>query len=215
MRRALAVSTLMLAILAQLGVALIAVQSLADGLVLADLLTLLHDPATLTALAAAAAAAILGALILAVAAWRRSAFWLGPLLLPLLWPVVLRMGPDTELLAITIAHAAIGLSLGAICGVLSLSRLTRNVMRAALLCGVSPFGAVRRVMLPVLAPGLLAGTLLAATVSLLLSFLRAQPDGAVDATMFVGISAAHWWPAGVAVIAVAVVSSCALRLLRD
>ena len=63
--------------------------------------------------------------------------------------------------------------------------------------------------------GVLAGTLLAATVSLLLSFLRAQPDGAVDATMFVGISAAHWWPAGVAVIAVAVVSSCALRLLRD
>jgi ABC-type spermidine/putrescine transport system permease subunit II len=211
----LAILVLLAAMALQLGTALVSARFVLDGFGLPELLALLEDPVTLGALAACVGFALLGGLVVGVAAWRRGAGWLGPALLPLLWPVALRLGPDAPQTAVLACHAALGLGLGALCGTARLSRLSRGVLRAAWMCGVSPLGALRRVMLPVLVPGLLAGVLLAATGSLLLTLLRARPEASVDPALFAGFPAGIWRPVAGAVLVVAVLSGLASWLLRE
>ncbi len=210
----LAILSLVLAGAAQIGTALITSQAMLDGLVAQDVLAVLIEPQTLQALACASIAAAFGALVVAVAAWQRRAVWLGPMLLPLLWPVALRLGPDTVALAISLLHASIGISLGTLCGAWRLGRLTPGMLHAAQMCGVSAFGSYWRVIVPMLLPGLLAAVALATLTSLLLSFLRVQADGAVDFVNVAAITPNGWLMPGIGVLAMVVLSGGVLSLLR-
>jgi ABC-type spermidine/putrescine transport system permease subunit II len=128
------------------------------------------------AIASAVAAAILPGTLAAMALWRMrlSGLAAGLLLAPLLLPIAL-FGFDDGPRALTIfllAHAGLGLGLGTLCGIACLAWLDLGVLNAAACSGVSPWGTMRRVVLPVMAPGILAATLLAATIPLALAMLR-------------------------------------------
>jgi ABC-type spermidine/putrescine transport system permease subunit II len=138
------------------------------------------------ALSAISAAVVLGP-VAAVAMWRLhvSGLAAGLLVAPLLVPLGLLASPMGLGLGVTVAsHASVGLALGALCGVASLAWLDLGVLRAAACSGVSPWGAVRRVVLPVMAPGILASALLAGAVSVVFGLTRvalAVPDFAMIA----------------------------------
>lgn len=129
------------------------------------------------AIAVAATAAILPGTLAAMALWRMrlSGLAAGFLLAPLLLPMALfSFGDDASgQVAFLLAHAALGMGLGTLCGIACLAWLDLGVLRAAACCGVSPWGALRRVVLPVMAPGILAAALLAATISLGAAMTRA------------------------------------------
>jgi ABC-type spermidine/putrescine transport system permease subunit II len=141
----------------------IIVQRLTDGILPAAIL-------------AAAACALSPGAMAAMALWRLRSAGLasGLLAAPLLIPVVLfHFGDDTQgRLGTLLSHASLGLALGAICGMACLAPLEIGVLRAAAMCGVSPWGALRRVVLPVMLPGLVAAVLLAITVPILASIFR-------------------------------------------
>jgi putative spermidine/putrescine transport system permease protein len=132
-------------------------------------------PAPLAGLAAVLAALLLGTPA-ALALWRRQGWGLivGVLLTPLLLPVALLggNGATMESLGVLLAgHASLGLALGTACGLVGLSGVDPGMLRAAASCGVSPASAYRRVVWPLMAPGVVGGFLLSATASLATSLV--------------------------------------------
>lgn len=128
------------------------------------------------AMTVAAATALLAGPLAAMALWRLrlrgivAGLLLAPLLLPLALP---SFGDDPMGRALFLLdHASLGLALGTLCGVIRLGQLDLGVLRAAAHCGASPFGAMHRVVLPVMAPGILVSVLLSALVPLLLAVVR-------------------------------------------
>lgn len=124
----------------------------------------------------AVAAAIFPGTLTAMALWRMrlSGLACGLLLAPLLVPMALFSfgdGPSGHAIFL-LAHASLGLGLGTLCGIACLAWLDLGVLRAAACSGVSPWGALRRVVLPVMAPGILASFLLAIIIPVTMALLR-------------------------------------------
>ena len=128
------------------------------------------------AIASSVAAAILPGTLSAMALWRMrlSGLAAGLLLAPLLLPIALfSLGDDPNGVRMALlAHTSLGLGLGTLCGIACLAWLDLGVLNASACSGVSPWGTMRRVVLPVMAPGILAATLLAAIIPIALAMLR-------------------------------------------
>jgi ABC-type spermidine/putrescine transport system permease subunit II len=170
----------------------------------------------LAILAAVYCALVPGALA-AMALWRLRSVGLatGLLIVPLLLPAVL-FPFDTDLngrLATVITHASLGLALGALCGMACLTSLEIGVLRAAAHSGVSPWGALSRVVLPVMLPGLAAAMLLAITVPIVAAIIRLSlnlPPLAIHKLPNVVMLAG----AGLAVLLAAIAAAAATLLRR-
>ncbi len=143
---------------------------------LPDLVDALSTGRLPVAIAVAVGAAVLAGPLAAMALWRLrlAGIATGLLLAPLLLPLALPSFGDgrTGIAVLLLSHASLGLALGTLCGVASLGWLDLGVLRAAAHSGVSPWGALRRVVLPVMAPGIFASILLSAVVPLLLAMVR-------------------------------------------
>lgn len=144
---------------------------------LAGLLQRSLDGIVKPAIAIAVAAATLPGTLAAMALWRMrlSGLAAGLLLAPLVLPMALFSFGDGSngQVAFLLAHAGLGLGIGTLCGIACLAWLDLGVLRAAACSGVSPWGALRRVVLPVMAPGILAAALLSAIIPLVTAILRA------------------------------------------
>lgn len=170
-------------------------------------------------IAVAVATAALAGPLAAMALWRLrlAGIATGLLLAPLLLPLALPSfgGDRIGLLVALLRHASLGLALGTLCGVASLGWLDLGVLRAAAHSGVSPWGALRRVVLPAMAPGILASILLAAFAPLVMAIFRlslglADFSLTMPPQMRITILAA----AGMAVVLTAVTSSAVVLLRR-
>lgn len=190
-----------------------------------------HGPGALPALAhqigggtalpvldAAIAAAIVPGTLAAMALWRLRVWGLAAslLLAPLLLPMALLAATDgpAGLAAAVIAHASLGLGIGVGCGLGSLAGLDRGVLRAAACCGVSPLGMIWRVVLPVMAPGMLAAILLSALASLgtsLVGLLHGRID---DIALLTTLPPATWLAASGSAALVCAIAWISLVLLR-
>jgi ABC-type spermidine/putrescine transport system permease subunit II len=210
MKRAI-VSTLVLTVLALAQFAILAVPA---GLALAArkphgaaLWQALQSWQTLLACLVAVLAALLLGTPAALALWRRQGWGMvaGLLLAPLLvqsW--LMRNG--------LLGHASLGLGFGTACVLIGLAAVEPEMLRAAALCGLSPWRVYRRLVLPVAFPSVLAGLLLTATASLsasLAASLEALPP-ADSAGMALAPTLAG---AGLALLLCAV-TGAALLLLR-
>jgi len=126
--------------------------------------------APLAAMVAVVAALGPGSLV-ALALWRqRLGLVAGLLVTPLLMPVAL-LGSGENWAILLAGHASVGLALGALCGFIGLCGVDPRLLRAAASCGVSPGRAWIRVLLPLAAPGVLAGVVLANVASMALSLV--------------------------------------------
>ncbi len=134
---------------------------------------LVMGPAPLAALVAVLAALGPGTLA-ALALWRleRLDLWAGVLVTPLLVPAAL-LGGSSEMGMRLALHASIGLAIGALCGVIGLGGVDKGLLRVAASCGVSPARRFLRVLLPLAAPGVLAGLVLANVASVAVSLVSA------------------------------------------
>eukprot|EP01037_Dinobryon_pediforme_P005747 gene5747-5810_t len=179
-------------------------ESLAEGILPLAILT-------------AVATALMPGALAAMALWRLRSAGLatGLLIVPLLVPAVL-FPFDADLngrAATLLSHASLGLALGALCGMTCLAPLEIGVLRAAAHSGVSPWGALRRVVLPVMLPGLAAATLLAITMPIVAAIIRASlrlPALAVHGLPNVLMLAG----AGLAVVLAAIAAATATLLRR-
>ncbi len=167
------------------------------------------------ALLVAVAASLFGGGLVAVAQWRRSPIWLGAMMAPLLLPMALFLGPEIGSPLLTLAaHGALGVAIGTLCGAISLGRLPSGAMLAAMCCGVSPLGALFRVMLPALAPGLLAGSVLTAIASGTVMLLRARPAGPLDPALLLTLPPDLLLPMVGAAAGIALLAGFATWLIR-
>ncbi len=140
----------LLAVLAQLAATLLPIG------MLAGLVPTLILPATLPehlllpiAVALASMSAVIGGLIVAPALWRRSQWWLAPILLPMLWQAALWTSASSLPVEVAlVGHAAIGLGLGTLLGEIGLSVLPKDTFRTGAMAGLSGFGTLSRVVWP-------------------------------------------------------------------
>jgi putative spermidine/putrescine transport system permease protein len=171
------------------------------------------------ALAAAVAAAAVPGTLVALALWRLRYWGLtaGLLLAPVLMPIaLLAPGAGPANLAIQLAgHASLGLGLGACCGLLGLLSVDRGVLRAAQCCRVSKLGAVRRVLLPLMAPGISAGLLLAAVASLATSLVQQIQGTPATLMALASLPGPVWLAAAGVTVLMCALSGAALVLLRS
>jgi putative spermidine/putrescine transport system permease protein len=122
-------------------------------------------------------------------------------LLPLVIPIVIlalgayfalaMVGLSNSLTGLVIFHAALGLPFVTLSVVASLQGFDRTLWRAAASLGASPITAFRRVMLPIIAPGVAAGAIFAFAMSLdevvVASFVTAPSQRTLPLQMFSGI----------------------------
>ena len=145
---------LLLASLAQLAATALPVASLAGVLPPLPLPALWQEPMMLPmtlglAIGVAVVAALSGGLLVAPALWRHSAWWLVPILLPLLWQAALWTSASSLPSWVSlVGHAAIGLGLGALLGQIGLSALPDDTLRTGAMNGLSALGTLRRVIWP-------------------------------------------------------------------
>lgn len=232
-RRMVSGLLLMVVLLIQLAVLMGGPQYFLAGRAAPGLETVWHQwivgPAPWLVGASGAASLVLGTLS-ALALWRlrgsrTSLTWglLAPLLLPLtVWGAT--AGGPTGLGLLLIGHVSLGLAIGGGCGLVSLGQVDPGLLRAAASCGVTPGEAFRRVVLPLIAPGILAGLLLSVAASIGGSLILSYA-GAVSWADIVAALAALWpmpqplprpqWLAvvGLIVLAQAVIGA-AMALLR-
>jgi ABC-type spermidine/putrescine transport system permease subunit II len=140
----------------------------------------------------------------------------GLLLVPLLVPVALLTpySDTSSALLLLMAHASQGLAFGTACGLLSLLGVEPGVLRAAACCGVSPAGALRRLLLPMMAPGILAGIVLAATSSAGSSIVQALQGIPISLVAFQTVPPPIWLAAGGLALLVCSLLGAALALMR-
>jgi putative spermidine/putrescine transport system permease protein len=130
---------------------------------------LVSGGAPLSAVVAVGAALGPGTLA-ALGLWRWHGLGLaaGLLMAPLLVPMALLGGTDGFALRL-VGHGSVGLAIGAVCGFIGLSLVDRALLRVAASCGLSPVRTWLRVLVPLAAPGVLAGMVLANVASVSLS----------------------------------------------
>ena len=129
-------------------------------------------------LVAAALATVLGvlaALGLASSAMPGRAFVTGLLISPMITPIIIsaagmfffysKLGLSQTHLGLILAHAALGTPFVVITVTATLSGFDQNLARAAASLGAGPFAVFRRVQLPLIAPGVIAGGLFAFAAS--------------------------------------------------
>jgi putative spermidine/putrescine transport system permease protein len=123
------------------------------------------------------------------------------LLSPLMVPIVIYsvglyfffapIGLTQTYTGLVLAHAALGSPFVVVTVGASLSNFDHNLMRAAASLGAAPLYAFRRVMLPLLAPGVVTGALFAFAVSfdevVTVLFLAAPEQRTIPREMFSGI----------------------------
>ena len=170
------------------------------------------------ALGLSVASAIVPGSIAALLLWRLRTWGIlaGLLLLPLLVPTTLLTpysDTSSELLLL-ITHAGQGLAFGTACGLLSLLGVEPGVLRAAACCGVSPASALRRLLLPMMAPGILAGIMLAATASAGSSIVQALQGIPMSLLTFQTVPPPIWLAAGGLALLVCALFGAALALMR-
>lgn len=225
MRTLFAWLILIIATTLQLAVVVVAIgPSLADlGAPLRGFQQILQDPLTAmpdvktqaVAILVALAATLFGGGLVAVAQWRRSPLWLGAMMAPLLLPVSIVLTPQAAAPWLDlVSQAALGLGVGALCGAISLGRLAPGAMRAAMCCGVSPLGALFRVMLPGLAPGLLAGSVFTILASLAGNLLQAHPGTPLDPALLPNLSPDQMLPTAASAAGLALLAGFAVWLIR-
>jgi ABC-type spermidine/putrescine transport system permease subunit I len=170
------------------------------------------------ALGLAVASAILPGSLTALLLWRLLTLGIlaGLLLLPLLVPVTLLtpFSDTSSELLLLIAHAGLGLAFGTACGLLSLLGVEPGVLRAAACCGVSPASAVRRLLLPMMAPGILAGLVLAATASAGSSIVQALQGIPISLVAIHAVPPPIWLASGGLALLVCALFGAALALMR-
>jgi ABC-type spermidine/putrescine transport system permease subunit II len=175
---------------------------------------LLSDGAPLAALVAVLSALGPGTLA-ALALWRRQSLGLasGLLLAPLLVPVGL-LGGSRDLAVLLAGHAGVGLAIGSLCGVIGLGGVDRAVLRAAASCGLSPVRIWVRVLLPLAAPGVLAGMVLANVASVALSVVSVALAAPLPLTAVLLLPTASVTAAIGAALVLCAAVAAALALLR-
>ena len=153
---------------------------------------------------AASIATVLGTLAaigLARANFRGKKFVTAVLLSPLIVPIVIyavglyfffaRMGLTQTYTGIVLAHAALGSPFVVVTVGAALANFDHTLMRAASGLGASPLVAFRRVMLPIVLPGVLTGALFAFAASfdevVTVIFLAAPQQRTIPREMFSGI----------------------------
>jgi putative spermidine/putrescine transport system permease protein len=164
-----------------------------------------------------AVAVVLGSAA-AVALWRLQlrGITIGVILAPLLLPIAaLAQGGHAQAQMLVLAgHASLGLAFGTGCSFARLAHVDRGVLRAAMCCGVSPLGTVRLVLLPLMAPGIWAGALLAALGSLGLSLATLIHGTPAPLTAMPVMPPAFWLTITGSGLLFCAVTTLALRLLR-
>ena len=132
----------------------------------------------LIGLAAAAIATVLGipaALGLTSPAMPGRAFVMGLLISPMITPIIIsaagmfffysNLGFSQTHLSLILAHAALGTPFVVITVTATLTGFDRNLARAAASLGAGPLAIFRRIQLPLIAPGVIAGALFAFAAS--------------------------------------------------
>jgi putative spermidine/putrescine transport system permease protein len=154
--------------------------------------------------AAALIATVLGTLAaigLAHSNFRGKSLVVGGLLSPLVVPIIIYavglafffapLGLAQSYTGLVLAHAALGSPFVVVTVGASLSHFDRNLMRAAASLGAPPVLAFRRVMLPLVAPGIVTGALFAFAASfdevVTVLFLAAPEQRTIPREMFSGI----------------------------
>ena len=104
---------------------------------------------------------------------------------------MVHLGLNNTYWAAIILHAALGLPLAAISVLAAMAGFDPDLWRAALSLGASPVTAFRRVMLPLILPGIVAGSVFAFATSLdevvVACFVTAPTQRTIPLVMFAGI----------------------------
>lgn len=155
-------------------------------------------------LAATALATALGTLA-AIGLWRAAipgaTAIMAILLLPMVVPTIITavaltfayapMGLASTHLGLIISHAALASPFVLVTVGATLSQFDRTLLRAASACGAGPVTAFRRVMLPVILPGVVAGAVFAFATSLdesvVVLFLAGPSQRTLPRQMFAGL----------------------------
>jgi putative spermidine/putrescine transport system permease protein len=155
-------------------------------------------------LSATALATALGTLA-AVGLWRApvpgAAAIMGVLLLPMVVPSIITavaltfayapLGLASTHLGLIVAHAALAAPFVVVTVGATLTQFDRTLLRAAASCGAGPVTAFRRVMLPVILPGVVAGAVFAFATSLdesvVVLFLAGPSQRTLPRQMFAGL----------------------------
>ena len=149
----------------------------------------------------ATALGTLAALGLASPAMPARRFVTGLLISPMITPVIIsatgmfffysRIGLGQTRLGLILAHATLGIPFVVITVTAALAGYDRNLNRAAASLGASPFAVVRRVQLPLIAPGVISGALFAFATSfdevVVVLFMASVEQRTIPRQMWAGI----------------------------
>ncbi|MCY3809259.1 MAG: ABC transporter permease [Gemmatimonadetes bacterium] len=149
----------------------------------------------------ATALGTLAALGLASPAMPARRFVTGLLISPMITPVIIsatgmfffysRIGLGQTYLGLILAHATLGIPFVVITVTAALAGYDRNLNRAAASLGASPFAVVRRVQLPLIAPGVISGALFAFATSfdevVVVLFMAGVEQRTIPRQMWAGI----------------------------
>ena len=149
----------------------------------------------------ATALGTLAALGLADPAMPARRFVTGLLISPMITPVIIsatgmfffysRIGLGQTHLGLILAHATLGIPFVVITVTAALAGYDRNLSRAAASLGASPFAVVRRVQLPLIAPGVVSGALFAFATSfdevVVVLFMASVEQRTIPRQMWAGI----------------------------
>ena len=128
-------------------------------------------------------------------------FVTGLLISPMITPVIIsatgmfffysRIGLAQTHLGLILAHATLGIPFVVITVTAALASYDRNLNRAAASLGASPFAVVRRVQLPLIAPGVISGALFAFATSfdevVVVLFMASVEQRTIPRQMWAGI----------------------------
>jgi ABC-type spermidine/putrescine transport system permease subunit II len=213
-------------LLGLLALVQITVLTLPAALVLADrpasAWTLMWTQATAGTAVLCNAVAVAAVLVLGLPAslalwrWHSQGVFLAVLLAPLLLPAGLLADSETTTIGLAVllaAHCSLGIAFGTGCGLVALLGVDRDLLRASASAGIGRFGTYRRVVLPLIAPGILAGVLLAGASSMAMSLVAIAKGPPAAITALSGLGASPILAvAGVALLLCAVVLSAVTLL---
>jgi putative spermidine/putrescine transport system permease protein len=152
-------------------------------------------------------------------------------ILPLLVPIVIialggylalvKVGLNNTYWAAILLHAMLGVPFVTISVLAALQGFDRDLLRAASSLGATPVTAIRRVMLPIILPGVVTGAVFAFATSLdeviVASFVTAPAQKTLPLQMFSGIkdnTGPNVTAAATILLLVSVVFLCSIEMLR-
>lgn len=141
--------------------------------------------------------------------WRSQGVILSMLLAPILLPAGVPADTDDTIAGLAMqltTHASLGIAFGTLCCLIALRGVDRGLLAASASAGVGRLGTYRRIVLPLAAPGVVAGVLLAGAGSMTISIVaiaKGPPAGLAGLT---DLGPSQWLAvAGVALLLCAVV----------